>query len=86
MREWGTRNRDRLTAWLSTVALLPYNDDVARRWGEISTHAIRRGRTRPINDTWIAATCLVYGLPLATLNVKDFEDFVEYEGLTLITT
>lgn len=86
LREWGTRNRDRLTAWLSTVALLPYNDEVARRWGEISAHAIRRGRTRPVNDTWIAATCLVYGLPLATLNVKDFEDFVEYEGLTLITT
>jgi len=32
----------------------------------------------------IAACCLVYDLPLATLNVKDFKDFVEHEGLTLI--
>lgn len=27
---------------------------------------------------------LTYGLPLATLNVKDFEDFGELEGLNLI--
>jgi predicted nucleic acid-binding protein len=33
----------------------------------------------------IAATCLVYGLPLATLNTKDFADFAEHDGLTLIT-
>jgi predicted nucleic acid-binding protein len=37
------------------------------------------------NDSWIAACALTYGLPLATLNVKDFEDFAEHEGLTLIT-
>jgi len=27
---------------------------------------------------------LVYDLLLSTLNFKDFEDFVEYEGLTVI--
>jgi predicted nucleic acid-binding protein len=32
----------------------------------------RRGRPRPVNDTWIAACCLVEGLPLATFNTKDF--------------
>ena len=44
------------------------------------------GRPRPQNDTWIAASCLAYDLPLATLNVKDFRDFAEHEGLTLIGT
>jgi hypothetical protein len=57
---------------------------VARTWGEISAYAARRGRPRPQNDTWIAACCLVYGLPLATLNAKDFEDFAEHEGLALV--
>jgi hypothetical protein len=28
---------------------------------------------------------VVYELPLATLNVRDFVDFVEYDGLTIIT-
>ena len=44
------------------------------RWGELQAHAERRGRPRPVNDTWIATSCLVRGLPLATLNVKDFSD------------
>jgi predicted nucleic acid-binding protein len=43
------------------------------------------GRARPANDTWIAACALSYGLPLATLNAKDFKDFAEHEGLTMIT-
>jgi predicted nucleic acid-binding protein len=52
--------------------------------GRISAAAIQRGRARPANDTWIAACARTYGLPLATLNVKDFEDFAEHEGLKLI--
>ena len=36
------------------------------------------------NDTWIAACCLSDDLPLATLNITDFADFAEHEGLTLI--
>ena len=47
---------------------------------------MRRGRPRPQNDTWIAACCLVYDLPLATLNVKDFADFADHEGLRIIAT
>jgi len=39
-----------------------------------------RGRPRPQNDSWIAACCLAFDLPLATLNVKDFADYAEYEG------
>jgi hypothetical protein len=67
------------------VIILPYREDIARTWGRISAAAIQRGRARPANDTWIAACALSYGLPLATLNVKDFKDFAEHEGLTLIT-
>ncbi|SRR6266498_803021 len=85
LREWGPRNRARLAAWISSKAVLPYTDDVARKWGEISARAIRRGRPRPANDTWIAACCLTFDLPLATLNVKDFADFAQHEGLTIIT-
>jgi predicted nucleic acid-binding protein len=43
------------------------------------------GRPRPQNDTWVAACCLAYDLPLATFNLKDFGDFAEHEGLMLIT-
>jgi hypothetical protein len=74
-----------LDAWLASVVVLPYNRRVSRTWGAISAAASRRGRPRPANDTWIAACCLARGLPLATLNVKDFADFAEHEGLVLLT-
>jgi toxin FitB len=39
---------------------------------------------RPVNDRRIAACCIAYGLPLATLSVKDFADFAEHDGPALI--
>lgn len=54
-------------------------------WGRMAGEAVRRGRPRQPNDMWIAACCIVESLPLATLNVKDYEDFVTYHGLSLIT-
>ncbi|GAA1107344.1 type II toxin-antitoxin system VapC family toxin [Kribbella jejuensis] len=84
LRNWGSTKTAGLEAWLSTRPTLPYDEAVARRWGEISAYATKRGRPRPQNDSWIAACCLVYDLPLATLNVKDFADFAEYEGLRIV--
>jgi predicted nucleic acid-binding protein len=46
----------------------------------------RRGRPRPVNDSWIAACCLAHQFRLARFNAKDFEDFAEYDGLQLVST
>jgi toxin FitB len=86
MRQWAGPRRADLTRWMAARPTLPYTDEIARTWGEISAYAARRGRPRPQNDTWIAACCLVYDLPLATLNIKDFKDFAEHEGLVLLGT
>ncbi|MCO1581236.1 type II toxin-antitoxin system VapC family toxin [Crossiella sp. SN42] len=84
LRSWGTPKRHRLEQWLAAKPVLPYAADIARTWGQLAAYAVRRGRPRPHNDMWIAACCLAYGLPLATLNIKDFADFAEHEGLILI--
>lgn len=84
LRHWGPSNRELLSAWLSNKPVLPSARGVAVIWGELSAAATQRGRPRPVNDTWIAACCLAYGLPLATLNAKDFVDFAEHHGLLLI--
>ena len=68
------------------MIILPYGEDVARTWGRISAAAMQRGRARPANDTWIAACALSHGLPLATLNAKDFQDFADRDGLRLIVS
>ncbi|MGH9185245.1 MAG: type II toxin-antitoxin system VapC family toxin [Acidimicrobiales bacterium] len=64
--------------------MLPYSDEVARRWGQLAASAQRRGRPRPVNDTWIAACCLADDVPLLTLNRGDFEDFARHDGLRLL--
>jgi toxin FitB len=85
VRNWGAPRRADLERWIAARAPISVTDDVARTWGEISAYAEKRGRPRPINDTWIAACCLTFDLPLTTLNVGDFQDFVDHEGLVLIT-
>ena len=70
-------------AWLSDIPVLP-GDEVVAIWGRLSAAASRRGRPRPVNDIWIAACCLAYEAPLATLNLKDYEDFTEYDALPIL--
>src|ERR1044072_2187393 len=55
-------------------------------WGRLSAAGVQRGRPRPVNDMWIAACCLTYDLPLATLNLKDYEDFQAHHGLRSLGT
>jgi toxin FitB len=84
LRRWGPRNRAMLEDWLADKPVIPGGKSIASVWGELSAAATQRGRPRPVNDTWIAACCIAYGLPLATLNIKDFTDFAEHDGLALL--
>jgi predicted nucleic acid-binding protein len=86
LRSWGPRRLADLASWRQNVAVIPFDEAIAIKWGELQANAQLRGRPRPVNDTWIAACCLVHGLPLATFNTKDFEDFAEHDGLRLLGT
>jgi predicted nucleic acid-binding protein len=84
VRRWGPRSVDTMRTFLAALVVLPYDQRVAARWGEIQAYAQLRGRPRPANDSWIAACCLVRELPLATFNIRDYADFAEHEGLKLV--
>jgi predicted nucleic acid-binding protein len=84
LRHWGPRNLAMLDDWLADKPVIPGSKAVAAIWGGLSAAAIQRGRPRPVNDTWVAACCLAYQLPLATFNLKDFKDFAEHHGLRLL--
>ena len=86
LRAWGARSRVELADFLDRVTLLPAGEGIGRRWGGMTAAAERRGRTIPVNDSWIAACCLARDLPLATLNTKDYTDLAEHEGLSLLPT
>lgn len=46
--------------------LLDCDRDTAEHFGLIKADLQRRGKMIPVNDIWIAASALQYGLPLAT--------------------
>ena len=83
-RRWGGVRRGALDLWLAETTLIPAGLAEAQVWGAITTAAQRRGRPRPLNDSWIAACCIERGLPLLTLNRRDFDDFAEHDGLVLL--
>lgn len=84
LRNWSPRNQATLESWLSGLAVIDSSRAAAHIWGILSADGKQRGRTHPINDMWIAACCLAEGLPLASLNNKDFADFAMHHGLTLL--
>jgi predicted nucleic acid-binding protein len=86
LRDWGPRRMANLASWRQQVVLLPFDEAVGIKWGELQANAQLRGRPRPVNDSWIAACCLVHDLPLATFNTKDFADYAEHDRLRLVGT
>lgn len=84
VRGWGELRRARLDGWMAARPVIPYDREIARVWGRLAGDAQSRGRPRPHNDTWVAACCIRFGIPLITLNRKDFADFAAHDGLVLV--
>jgi predicted nucleic acid-binding protein len=84
-RNWGLARSNEVRSWVKRFPIINGDSEVAETWGEIVAHSHKRGRPTSINDSWIAACCLTYDLPLVTLNTHDFADFAEFEGLELIS-
>jgi tRNA(fMet)-specific endonuclease VapC len=58
--------------YLEELEILEMNSEVAERAAEIYKDLKSRAMLIDNNDIFIAATCLVYDLPILTLNTKDF--------------
>lgn len=66
-----------LTAVEHEVDVLPIDDTVARRFGELVAGARQAGRKPKVADTLIAATALAHDLPVITCD-EDFAAFVTH--------
>ena len=80
----GPARRAELDRWRDQIPVLPVGRDVCSQWALLSAAAERRGRPRPVNDMWIAASCLAVDLGLVTYNHADFEDFERHHGLRML--
>ncbi len=56
------------------------DDGVASAWAELRARLRELGRRLAINDSWIAATAIAHGLPLATQD----RDYTDVPGLTVV--
>ncbi|MGW6637036.1 PIN domain-containing protein [Streptomyces cyaneofuscatus] len=84
IRNWSGPRRQELADWISAIPVLPADEAVAATWGRLSAAERRAGLPQPVNDMWIAACCLTYDLPLATLNLKDYAYFREHHRLRIL--
>lgn len=81
---WVGNRPHQSTFWqnlFSSLKTLPFGDLEAEEAGNIQQTLLKTGQQIGISDVLIAATALVHGLPVATLNTKHFE---RINGLTLI--
>jgi toxin FitB len=71
------KRRDQLERWFAggvgRIDCLPWDGETGLRWAQLLAGLRRAGRPMPIKDSLIAATALMHGLAIATLNRRDFE-------------
>ena len=81
---WGQSRTEDLSMWTDPGRMIVGDDTVSRIWARITVAAQRAGSSPALNDAWIAAGCLSYGLPLATLNKRRYQYFADRYGLQLV--
>lgn len=62
------------------LVILPFDEDVSRRASEIYHRLRKENKMIEFRDIFIAATCLVYGMPVITTNKNHFQ---RIQGLEL---
>ena len=73
-RGWGSRRRTDLETFIRRRCVLyPYNTALCRQWAAATYEAGQNGYTLPAADGWIAATALLYGIPLITNNPRHYQ-------------
>ncbi|MDM8568615.1 PIN domain-containing protein [Thiotrichales bacterium HSG1] len=73
-------NEKKFRQFIDSCFILNINELVADEYAEVRKSLKEKGRPLPENDIWIAATCLVNDLPLATYD----KHFKMIEGLKLV--
>ncbi len=59
---------------LATFPILEIDLKIARIHAEIYSEMLKKKKIIGIHDSWIAASCLAYGLTLISKNIKDFQN------------
>ncbi len=73
-RNWGEADRRHLMDYVDReYSVYPFNRDLCLQWAVVRDRSERVGRQVCFADSWIAATAMLYGIPLVTNNRSDYE-------------
>ncbi len=78
---WGPQRIHWLHLFIARFTVVPSSPDLCRKWAEVMVAAQAAGRRIETADAWIAATALLYDVPLVTHNGSHF---LGVPGLKLI--
>lgn len=81
-RRWGRKKRQELEEYLNSYIVLMPDNALCRMWAQVSEQVRRSGHKIETADAWIAATALLYNVPLVTHNRQHYSTV---QGLTLIS-
>src|ERR1700674_3640346 len=70
---WSEARRNWLRLYLEPFVVLPYNRALCTTWAEVTVAAQASGHRIECADAWIAASALLYDIPLVTHNRTDFQ-------------
>jgi tRNA(fMet)-specific endonuclease VapC len=79
---WGQRRRERLERFLARYVTHYPDRDLCRLWAGIFVGARSKGKPIQTADAWIAATAMLYDVPLLTHNAGDYAGV---DGLQMVT-
>ena len=69
---WNAAHLEKLEVRLRSVAIVPYDIEVCRTYGDLRAALDQHGISVSANDLWIAACAKRHSLPLVTHNRKHF--------------
>ena len=72
LANWSEKRVEWLRLFLSHFVVVPSSHDLVLKWAEAMVGARRNGRRIETADAWIAATALLYDVPLLTHNKADY--------------
>ncbi len=81
-RNWGERRKTDLEKFMHRFTVIEVSRALCLKWAEASHRARRKGRPIETADAWIAATALLYDIPLVTHNRNDYSGV---DGLQVIS-
>jgi predicted nucleic acid-binding protein len=68
---------------MTRYTVLPWEPELNFKWAQVMDAERRMGRSMGHSDAWIAATALLYDLPLVTHNTRHFSGIDGLEVLSV---